>query len=103
MFSKDKFYRNLNKYRKAIQIFSLLFLIAIPVLILLDIRYIVGNLYSISFWDFDIVDPSMVIQTIVLSKEFYLPLIDCCYYTSSVSAWFSAEYSVVGCVLTTLY
>ncbi|MCO6473039.1 MAG: 4Fe-4S binding protein, partial [Melioribacteraceae bacterium] len=75
MFSRDKFYRNLNKYRKAIQIFSLLFLIAVPILILLDIRYIVGTLYSISFWDLDIVDPSMVIQTIVLSKEFYIPLL----------------------------
>lgn len=75
MFSKDRFYRNLNKYRKATQIFSMLFLIAVPILILLDIRYIVGTLYSISFWDLDIVDPSMVIQTIVLSKEFYIPLL----------------------------
>ncbi len=75
MFSKGKIYRNLNRYRKAMQIFSLLFLAAIPVLILLDIRYIVGNLYSISFGDLDIVDPSMVIQTIVLSKEFYVPLL----------------------------
>ncbi|MBZ0179224.1 MAG: 4Fe-4S binding protein [Melioribacteraceae bacterium] len=75
MFSKEKFYRNLNKYRKWIQIFSLLFLVTVPVLILLDIRYIVGTLYSISFWDLDIVDPSMVIQTIVLSKEFYIPLL----------------------------
>lgn len=75
MFSKDKFYRNLNKYRRTIQIICLLFLILIPVLILVDVRYIVGNLYSINFWDLEIVDPSMVIQTIVLSKEFYLPLI----------------------------
>ncbi|MBN1300742.1 MAG: 4Fe-4S binding protein [Melioribacteraceae bacterium] len=75
MFSQVKFYRNLNKYRKGIQLFSLLFLIMVPVLILVDIRYIVGTLYSISFWDLDIVDPSMVIQTIVLSKEFYIPLL----------------------------
>lgn len=75
MFSSEKFYRNLNKYRKAVQIFSLLFLIAIPIFILLDIRYIIGNMYSISFWDLDIVDPAMMVQTIVLSKEFYLPLL----------------------------
>lgn len=75
MFNSEKFYRNLNKYRKAVQIFSLLFLIAIPILILLDIRYIIGNMYSISFWDLDIVDPAMMVQTIVLSKEFYVPLL----------------------------
>lgn len=69
-----KFYKNLNKFRKAVQIFSLLFLIAIPILILFEIRHIIGNMYSISFWDLDIVDPSMLIQTIVLSKEFYMPL-----------------------------
>lgn len=74
MFNSEKFYRKLNTYRKAVQMFSLLFLILIPVLILLDIRYVIGNLYSISFWDLDIVDPAMMIQTIVLSKEFYLPL-----------------------------
>ncbi|MBL1211821.1 MAG: 4Fe-4S binding protein [Ignavibacteriae bacterium] len=75
MFSKNNFYIKLNKYRKAMQVFSLLFLIAVPILILLDIRYIIGNLYSISIWEIDIVDPSMVIQTIILSKEFYIPLI----------------------------
>lgn len=75
MFRKEKFYKTLNKYRKWVQILSLLFLVTVPVLILLDIRYIIGTLYSISFWDLDIVDPSMVIQTIVLSKEFYIPLL----------------------------
>ena len=75
MFDKNKFYINLNKYRRSFQIFTLFFLIAIPILILLDIRYIIGNLYSINFWNLEIVDPSMILQTIVLSKEFYIPLL----------------------------
>lgn len=75
MFNKENFYRNLNKYRKTIQIFSLLFLFSIPVLILFEIRQIIGNLYSISFWDLAIIDPSMILQTTILSKEIYLPLL----------------------------
>ena len=68
-------YNRLNKYRRAFQLFVLLFLIAVPLLILLDVREIVGNLYSIRIFGLDIADPAMVLQTIVLSKEFYISLI----------------------------
>lgn len=102
MFSKFNFYKNLNKYRKAIQIFSLLFLVAIPVLILLDIRYIVGNMYSISFWDLDIVDPSMVIQTIVLSKEFYIPLLIAAIIPIALALIFGRVYCSWMCPYNTL-
>jgi len=68
------FYLRLNKWRRIVQILSVLFFILVPVLILLDVRFILGNLYSISFWDLEIVDPAMAIQTLILSKTFLVSL-----------------------------
>lgn len=68
-------YKGLNRYRKLFQISVLLFFVAVPFLLLVDSRCIIGNLYSIRIFGLDIADPTMVLQTVLLSKEFYLPLI----------------------------
>lgn len=68
-------YKGLNRYRKLFQISVLLFFVAVPFLLLVNSRCIIGNLYSIRIFGLDIADPTMVLQTILLSKEFYLPLI----------------------------
>jgi ferredoxin-type protein NapH len=41
----------------------------VPVLILYEIWFIIGNLYSITIGGLDIVDPASALQTILLSKE----------------------------------
>ena len=55
--SVNHFYKKLNIVRKAVQLFTLLFLFTIPILILFEVRFIIGNLYSISFGELDITDP----------------------------------------------
>lgn len=71
-------YARLNKIRRLVQIFALLFLFIVPVLNLLGSHFILGSLYSISFGALDIVDPVMAFQTLVLSKILYGPLILAC-------------------------
>ncbi len=73
--SVNHLYKKLNIVRKAVQLFTLLFLFAIPILILFEVRFIIGNLYSISIGGLDITDPSMVLQNILLSRWFYVPLL----------------------------
>lgn len=66
----NKFYNRLNLYRKIVQIFSIAFLVAVPILVVNEIYSIIGNLYSITIFGIDIVDPAMALQTILLSREF---------------------------------
>ncbi len=68
-------YQRLNTARKAVQILSVLFLIAVPVLNWMGIHAILGTLYSISIGELDIVDPAMAFQTILLTREVYGPLL----------------------------
>ena len=71
--SVNHLYKKLNIVRKTVQLFTLLFLFAIPILILFEVRFIIGNLYSISIGGLDITDPSMVLQNILLSRWFMCP------------------------------
>ncbi len=68
-------YRTLHRLRSAVQIFSLLFLFAVPLLNLLGIHALLGTLYSLSLGGVEITDPLMVLQTILLTKQIYLPLL----------------------------
>lgn len=72
---KKKFYKKLNFYRKLVQILTLLFFLIIPVLLLLDFRKVIGNLYSVTIFGLDIVDPAMAVQTIILSGDFFIPML----------------------------
>ncbi len=66
---KNKFYKKLNFYRKIVQIFSLAFLVTVPLLVVNKIYSIIGTLYSITIFGVDIVDPAMALQTTILSRE----------------------------------
>ncbi len=68
-------YRRLNRYRRWVQTLSLLLFVAVPVLNGYGIHAIVGTLYSISIGELDMADPVMVLQTILLTREIYLPLL----------------------------
>ncbi|HSL90673.1 MAG TPA: 4Fe-4S binding protein [Ignavibacteriaceae bacterium] len=72
---RNKFHNRLNFYRKAVQIFSLAFLVAVPLFVVNEIYSIIGNLYSITIFGIDIVDPAMALQTTLLSREFIEVLI----------------------------
>ncbi|HMN17373.1 MAG TPA: 4Fe-4S binding protein [Ignavibacteriaceae bacterium] len=66
---RRKVYNQLNLLRKAVQIFSLVFLIAVPIMVVNEIYSILGTLYSITIFGVDIVDPAMALQTTLLSRE----------------------------------
>ena len=72
---RKKFYNKLNFYRKTVQIFSLAFLVAVPILVVNEIYSIIGTLYSITIFSIDIVDPAMALQTTLLTREFIEVLI----------------------------
>ncbi|GAB4185550.1 MAG: hypothetical protein Kow00108_23020 [Calditrichia bacterium] len=58
----------IQRLRRLIQILALMFILLIPVLNKLDIHYITGTYFSFSFWGFHIVDPSMVLQQLLLEN-----------------------------------
>ena len=72
---RNKFYNKLNTYRKAVQLFSLAFLVAVPILVVNGIYSIIGTLYSITIFGVDIVDPAMALQTTILTKKLIETLI----------------------------
>lgn len=63
------FYKRLNIYRKAVQVFSLAFLVAVPLLVINEVYLIIGNLYAITIAGIEIVDPAIAFQTMLLSRE----------------------------------
>lgn len=68
-------YRGLERVRKAFQVFALLFLVAVPVLNWMGVRWFVGTLYSINIGGLDIADPMMALQATLLTREVYVPLL----------------------------
>jgi len=72
---RKRFYKKLSNYRKITQLFSFAFLITVPILVVNEIYLIIGNLYSITIFGIDIVDPAMALQTTILSRELIEALI----------------------------
>jgi len=68
-------YKHLNTLRRIVQIATILLVVAIPILNHLGNVFLIGTFYSINIGDLVIADPAMVLQTILLHKQFYLPLI----------------------------
>jgi len=64
------FQKHSKVLRRSSQIFSLLFLIAIPILNKYGIDAIVGTLYSIDIFGWTIVDPAMLLQVLLLGEGF---------------------------------
>lgn len=69
MHPRKVFYKRLNLYRKGVQLFSLFFLFLIPLLVVNQFYGIIGNMYSITIFGIDIVDPAMGLQSMILSGE----------------------------------
>ncbi|OQX82527.1 hypothetical protein B6D60_12085 [candidate division KSB1 bacterium 4484_87] len=68
-------YRHLKLLRRSVQIAILLLMIAIPILNRHQINFVIGTFYSISIGHLDFADPTIVLQTILLHKSIYLPLL----------------------------
>ena len=69
------FYKHLNRYRRLIQILSVLFIFIVPLLNKAGIHAIIGTFYSVSIGQLDIVDPALVLQNLLLTKEIHFPLL----------------------------
>jgi ferredoxin-type protein NapH len=72
---KNRFYRQLDTTRRMFQILTLLFLLSIPVLHWTGVYWIIGNLYSLSIGALDITDPAMALQSFLLTRQIYVPLL----------------------------
>lgn len=75
MTKKNEFYKKLNHYRRLTQLTSFAFIIIIPIIILYGFREIIGNYYSFTIFGLEIIDPSVALQTILLSHQFYIPML----------------------------
>lgn len=76
MTATEKFiYRNLAPLRRIVQITALLFIIAVPFLNRLGYKQIIGTYYSLSIGNLEVVDPAIMMQTVLLTKQFYIPLL----------------------------
>ena len=69
------FYKHINRYRRFSQVLAVFFIFLIPVLNKWDIRIVTGTFYSLSLGKLDIVDPALVLQTLLLTKELHFPLL----------------------------
>lgn len=68
-------YRTLDRLRGATQVAAILFLLAVPLLAVRGVYAVVGTLYSMSIGPVEIADPAMALQTILLAREVYVPLL----------------------------
>ena len=67
-------YRHLHLLRRLTQIIALAFVFLVPVLNKIGFNQIIGTFYSISIGNLDVVDPALVLQNILLTKQIYFPL-----------------------------
>jgi ferredoxin-type protein NapH len=68
-------YRTLNRARRVAQVAMLAVLVAIPLLSAAGIHWLIGTLYALSIGPLDIADPAMALQTLLLTRSVYLPLL----------------------------
>lgn len=68
-------YEHLHVLRRLVQVTALLFLFAVPILNKFGFNEILGTFYSIKIGNLDIVDPALMLQNILLTKEIYFPML----------------------------
>jgi ferredoxin-type protein NapH len=68
-------YRTLDRLRRGSQVAVLVFIVAVPVLGAMGVHAVVGTLYSMSIGPVDIADPAMTLQTTLLTRELFVPLL----------------------------
>ncbi len=66
---------HLHFLRRTIQVCTVLLIVAIPLLNKIGFHAVSGTFYSLSIGELDIVDPALVLQTILLTKSIHLPLL----------------------------
>jgi len=72
----EKFvYKHISLLRRIIQISTVIFIFIVPLLNKAGINHITGTFYSISVGNLDIVDPALMLQTILLTKQIFFPLL----------------------------
>ena len=69
------FYRNLKLIRRIIQYGTVLFIIAVPIFNRFGFQSVRGTFYSISVGNLDLMDPALMFQYILLSKEFHFSIL----------------------------
>lgn len=72
---KKYLYNHLHVFRRTVQLGTILFLVAIPLFNKFGCHWINGTFYSLSIGSLFIADPAIVLQTILLTKSIYIPLI----------------------------
>ncbi len=71
----DKKFQKIQTARRWIQLLSFAAIIIIPILNSFDITFLLGTFYSLSIGPLETIDPAMALQTLILSKQIYLPMI----------------------------
>lgn len=65
---KDIFYRHLTTLRRSVQWTGIVMIVLIPLLNIYGVRSIAGTYYSMTVGALDIIDPSIMLQTVLLNK-----------------------------------
>ncbi len=88
---------HLHVFRRIVQIVTIVFIVLVPLLNKQGYHGIIGTFYSISFGALDIVDPALLIQSILLTKSFYLSLIIAAIIPILLAALFGKVFCSWGC------
>ena len=68
-------YQRLHRLRRLTQFAALVFLFIVPVLNKMGVHHIIGGFYSIDIGKLVIVDPALLLQTILLTQHIFIPLL----------------------------
>ncbi|MBD3223557.1 MAG: 4Fe-4S binding protein [Caldithrix sp.] len=88
-------YRHLNRIRRTMQWLALLFIVFVPILNVWGFHEIIGTFYSLTIGSLNIVDPSLMLQTILLSEQVkfglllagIIPLIMALFFGKTFCSW----------------
>ena len=95
--NKSYILTHLHVFRRIVQVCTIVFIVLVPFLNKQGYHGIIGTFYSISFGALDIVDPALLLQSILLTKSFYLPLIIAAIIPIILAALFGKVFCSWGC------
>lgn len=95
--NKSYILTHLHVFRRIVQIGTIIFIILVPFLNQQGYHGIIGTFYSISFGALDILDPALLLQSIILTKSFYLPLIIAAIIPILIAVLFGKIFCSWGC------
>ncbi len=72
----EKFiYEHLHTLRRIVQFGTIVFVVLVPIFNKWGYNQVIGTFYSISIGHLEIVDPALVVQSILLTREIHFPLL----------------------------